>query len=575
MNRDAGGAPVDKGLALVVDDEATSRIILKAQLEREHYRVVIAADGQEALDQYSTHQPDIVFLDVMLPDLYGYEVARRIKKMAGEKFVPIIFLTGLKEEEALAECVEAGGDDFLSKPVKFSILKAKAVAIERIRDLYERARLQHQELNELHARMQFEQELAEKVLTGAVMAANVAMPPVQSLLRPATTFNGDILVSAYTPSGGLSLLLGDFTGHGLAAAIGALPVAETFRSMTATGFALHEVLAELNSKLYRLLPRGMFLAAAAIRIEPDLRAAVVWNSGLPEVILRGETAVRRRVRSLHPPLGALREFLPGCVPEMVDLEPGDAFVLCSDGVTEACNISGEMFGEERFDQVIAESSPNTVFEAIRSKLENFVAGAEQADDISLAVLPCVPDLFAKASSEPTESSIYCPPGSDWSWFLELAGANLARVDPLPLAMNQLQAMGIAGQHRQNLYVVIAELFSNALEHGVLGLQSAQKGSAEGFLHYYSLRQQGLEALRSGMVRIEMRFQCDEQGGELCLQVSDSGPGFDYASKTAAGDSGANMSASGRGVRLLQSLCQRVSYLDTGNRVEVVYRVKPS
>ncbi|GAB2887186.1 two-component system response regulator HsbR [Uliginosibacterium flavum] len=556
-----------RGLALVVDDESTSRLILKAQLSRENYQVVVAADGQEALDQYTKHQPDIIFLDVMLPDLYGYEVARRIKIMAGDKFVPIIFLTGLKEDEALAESVEAGGDDFLSKPINFAVLKAKVVAIERIRDLYEKARLQNIELNQLHARMQYEQDIAERILTGAVMAPNVASPPIQSLLRAATTFNGDILISAFTPSGGLSLLLGDFTGHGLAAAIGALPVAETFRSMTATGFALNEVLAEINRKLHRILPTGMFLAAAALRIEPDLRAAVVWNSGLPEVILRGVEGVRRRIRSMHPPMGALSEFLPGCAPELVDLMSGDCFVLCSDGVTEANDGSGEMLGEERFDEILNAHAPQDLFAGICAALEAFVGDAEQADDISLAVVPCCPELFVGAALDESSGHECCPVGSDWYWVLELAGANLATVDPLPLAMNQLQALGIAGRHRQNLYVVIAELFSNALEHGVLGLASAEKGSAEGFLHYYSLRQIALDGLRSGLVRIEMRYQCNGHGGVLVVQVIDSGPGF---TQQEPQDGALNTRTCGRGMSLLRSLCQRVSYVGSGNQVEVEY-----
>ena len=427
MSLSAAQQGASRGVALVVEDELTSRLILKAQLVRENYQVVMAAEGMEALEQYEAVQPDIVFLDVVLPDLYGFEVARRIKAMAGEKFVPIIFLTGLKEEDALAESVEAGGDDFLSKPVNFEVLKAKVVAIERIRDLYERVRLQNLELSQLHARMQFEQDIAELILSGAVMAPNVAMPPIQSLLRAATTFNGDILISAYTPSGGLSLLLGDFTGHGLAAAIGALPVAEVFRSMTASGFPLHEVLAELNRKLYRLLPTGMFLAAAALRIEPDLCAAVVWNSGLPDVALCGTTGVRRRVGSLHPPLGAVSELLPGCVPAMLDLAPGDAFVLCSDGVTEACNAGDEMFGEARFEQVLAANPPERLFAAICDALDAFVGAAVQKDDISLAVLPCTAELFAQARVQEDPGCRCGLPG--WEWALELEGGNLARVDP--------------------------------------------------------------------------------------------------------------------------------------------------
>jgi anti-sigma regulatory factor (Ser/Thr protein kinase) len=239
-------------------------------------------------------------------------------------------------------------------------------------------------------------------------------------------------------------------------------------------------------------------------------------------------------------------------------------------VTEANNAAGEMLGDERFDAILTSTPPQDLFVAICSALEAFVGEAEQADDISLAVVPCSPDLFLQARVEESASSQCCPAGSDWLWALELAGSNLAMVDPLPLAMAQLQAFGVSGRHRQNLYVVIAELFSNALEHGVLGLASAEKNSAEGFLHYYSLRQMALDALRSGSVRIEMRYQCDGQGGLLRVLVVDSGPGFAHWTKPDT--SSLNTSASGRGMPLLRSLCQRVTYQGKGNQVEAEYAI---
>lgn len=566
-----------KTLALVVDDESTSRVILKAQLEREDYRVVTAADGREALERYASEQPDIVFLDVMLPDLYGYEVARQMKSMSGEHFVPIIFLTGLSEEEALAECVEAGGDDFLSKPFSFSILKSKVAAIERIRNIYSRVLNQRKELGELHGRMQYEQDIAERIFTGAVMARNVGLPPIQSWLQAASTFNGDVFISAYTPSGGLSVLMGDFTGHGLAAALGALPTAETFRAMTAKGFSLGEVLAEINHSLNRLLPTGMFLAAAALRIESDLKTAMVWNSGLPDILLCRGNGSRAAIASQHPPLGALSSFIPGCEPELIMLAPGDVFVMCSDGVTEACNAAGEAFGEERFLCLLDAFAARDAFDALKESISTFVAGAEQQDDISLIAIPCIPELFAGAGLSDEGLSSRELPENPWRWNLRLEGANLRRIDPVPLVMSQLSAFGISAHHRQQIYVVITELFSNALEHGVLGLSSSLKASAEGFMEYYMQRQLGLEALRAGHVELALDYSMDAGQGVIKVCLEDSGGGFGHE-PTSPGEAhpepsdaaGPSLAHSGRGIRLLRSLCRSVRYQGNGNRVEAEY-----
>lgn len=584
IESEAAGAELH-GTALVVDDESTGRLILKAQLERERYRVFTAADGREALLQFAAQQPDIVFLDVVLPDMYGYEVARSIKRMAGERFVPVLFLTGLSEEEALAECVEAGGDDFLSKPFSFSILKSKILAIERIRDLYERGRCQREELEVLHGRMQYEQEIAERIFTDAVMARNVAMPPVQAWLQAASTFNGDLFISAYTPSGGLSVLMGDFTGHGLAAALGALPTAETFRAMTAKGFSLNEVLAEINLSLHRLLPTGMFLAAAALRIEADLKTAMVWNSGLPDVFLCRRAGERRSFVSQHPPLGALAAFIPGCEPELVLLQPGDVFILCSDGVTEACNAAQQPFGEARLLRLLDGFAPAASFEGVREAVSRFVAGTEQQDDISLISIPCEPGLFAAAHALDEGRGAGPLPDNGWHWALRLEGANLRQMDPIPLVMGHLAAFGISARHRQQIYVVVTELFNNALEHGVLGLKSSLKASAEGFMAYYLQRQQGLETLAEGYVEIRLDYAMEAGQGLIRILVEDSGRGFCsgecehcrvlqdlHAANRVGGQPEVDLSLAhcGRGISLLHSLCRRVRYLGLGNRVEVEY-----
>jgi serine phosphatase RsbU (regulator of sigma subunit) len=91
---------------------------------------------------------------------------------------------------------------------------------------------------------------------------NVAMQNIKHWLSPIAVFNGDVLLAAPTPNGGLMVLLGDFTGHGLAAAIGAIPLASTFYSMVEKGFTMQDIIKELNSKLYGILPVSVFWCAS-------------------------------------------------------------------------------------------------------------------------------------------------------------------------------------------------------------------------------------------------------------------------------------------------------------------------
>src|SRR5690625_5442789 len=116
---------------LVADDTQTDRLILTSIVESEGHRVLSARDGLEELELYERERPDLVLLDVLMPRLTGLGAARKINTLAGEELVPIIFLTSLTDTESLVQCLDAGGDDFLSKPYNRVILQAKIKSFYR------------------------------------------------------------------------------------------------------------------------------------------------------------------------------------------------------------------------------------------------------------------------------------------------------------------------------------------------------------------------------------------------------------------------------------------------------------
>ena len=207
------------GLALVVDDVAANRKILESLLKLEGYRTIAAENGSEAVQMFSDQRPDIVFMEAMMPVMNGYEATTRIKALAGSDFIPVIFLTALSEGEALVNCIDAGGDEFLSKPFKQEILRAKIKAMQRIRDLSRTVALQHLKIERQHNLMLKEQVLAEQIYSRAITTDNIATKYIHSLLRAVSIFSGDLLLTADCPDGKLHILLGDFTGHGLTAAV--------------------------------------------------------------------------------------------------------------------------------------------------------------------------------------------------------------------------------------------------------------------------------------------------------------------------------------------------------------------
>ncbi len=384
-----GGSAGELRTVLVVDDQSVNRIVLKTMLEKEGFRVLLACDGQEAVDAYRRERPDLVLMDVMMPVMDGYEATRQIKALADGSFVPVIFLTAVTDEHALAECVACGGDDFLTKPYSRVILRAKMDALCRVRRLYDVVRRQRDEIERHHEHLRQEHELAERLFSAIVGNTGFDVPNIQYLISPMAIANGDIVLAQRRPDGVQQVLVGDFTGHGLAAAVGAIPVADTFQAMTRKGFGVTDIAVEINEKLFQKSPTGYFLAACMIEYDPGCRHVKVWNGGLPDVlVVGGQGGVRGRVTSAHLPLGVVAgSDAEG--PEELVVEAGDRIYVYTDGVVEAVNADGEMFGTDRLEACIERNrSRSDLFSELVGALREFQGDATQNDDITLMEIDC-------------------------------------------------------------------------------------------------------------------------------------------------------------------------------------------
>lgn len=558
---------------LVAEDDLPNRFILQAILQKQGYEVIHAENGQEAVELFQVDRPDLVLMDIKMPVMDGYEATKRIKAMSGDIFVPVIFLTATSEKDGLVKCVESGGDDFLTKPYNPVLLQARIDALMRIRDLYSTVHRQRDELAQHQKRLDRERILAKRLFTNIVKTGSLDRPNIKYLLSPMSLFSGDILLAAPKPSGGLHAMLGDFTGHGLAAATGALPVSSVFYGMTAKGYSIGEIVAEINIKLKTILPVDMFLAACVIDMDHVSHKLSVWNGGIPVAVIYGaqEKQIVRRIHSRHLPLGIVDDDTFNRRVDVFDMREGDRLYICSDGLTEAQSPHGEMFGMERLESLFAANrQAKNLFEEIRDSLAAFQAGREQQDDVTMVEIAYEQAILEDTDgwTESAQGHNVVPPAS-WSLNLQLGADIIRHLDPLPVILQSMADLqGFRGQ-RQYLHTVFSELYTNALDHGVLGLDSKLKKTAEGFADYYREREVRLAKLKQGFINFDIRHTPCGEGGELSIRMEDSGPGFDFNSSTPNLDE--NRGNSGRGIQLLRSMCDQVTYFGVGNIVEVIYR----
>ncbi|MEH6556572.1 MAG: fused response regulator/phosphatase [Oceanicoccus sp.] len=565
----ADGLSVSTAKILIADDSNTDRLLLKTILIKQGHEVVVASDGHEAIEVFREARPDVVLLDALMPKMDGFEAAEKIRQLAGEVFVPIIFLTSLQSTDSLVRCLDAGGDDFLPKPYNSVILQAKLTAFIRMAEMHRTMQSQRDLIVAHNDRLLREQEIAKRVFDKVAHSGCLDADNIQYSLSPIAIFNGDVALAGVSPSGNLMVLLGDFTGHGLDAAIGAMPLAQTFYSMLEKGFSLQDILREINEKLHDILPIDVFCCAVVADIDFNNSVMQVWNGGLPDCVLyRALDSTVIPLKSQHIPFGIRDSDSFDDSVDTFEIQVDDRLFLWSDGIHEATNSDSEMFGEERLFGVFEENTkPEQLFDEINEALADFLSDKTISDDVSIVEVRAVSPGDFRTSQSGFIGSKQAGP-RDWTLKYELRPETLSNFDPLPMLLHILIQVPYLRNFGGQIFTVLTELYTNALEHGVLQLDSSLKDSPVGFDEYYQLREQRLLQLQEGAIEIQFHYKGTDNGGNLKIIIEDSGDGFNY--KQFDGDLHNNVRYSGRGINLLRSICDSIEYSGRGNIVRASF-----
>jgi signal transduction histidine kinase len=186
----------DRGRVLVVDDEAHNRELLHDLLAAQGHEVLEAADGKEALRVATEHVPDVVLLDVMMPELDGFEVCRRLKAQASTAALPILMVTALADRENRIQGIAAGANDFLTKPIDIHEVQLRVRNALRLKKLFDRVQDDYRRLQEL--------ETLRDNLTGMI---------VHDMRSPLTGIRGYLQLSLMIPPEKMDHDLREYLGH--------------------------------------------------------------------------------------------------------------------------------------------------------------------------------------------------------------------------------------------------------------------------------------------------------------------------------------------------------------------------
>lgn len=401
--------------------------------------------------------------------------------------------------------------------------------------------------------------------------------PVDAYVAPAAGFSGDLVIAEATPSGNVHVLLADGVGHGLAAAFTVLPMSRIFRTMTRKGFGLPTIVSEMSATLRHYLPTGRFVATTLAAFDPANARLDVWNAGNPEAFaVDADGNIVRRFPSRNLALGIVDYTESDIKLDTVAVDEGALqFIACSDGMLEATGPTGEAFGTQRLVDALVHSAPRGRRYALIESVRAHLAGREATDDLSLAIMECRPGATApaRAAGRPSVIAAFAPaaPRSvnsvrTWRLSLELGAEQLKRIETVPVLQHFLAQLDGDGLDSPKLFLVLAELFNNALDHGLLTLDSRIKAGHDGMTAYIEERRRRLHELSTGTIRISIVRMERSAGVWLKLVVADSGAGFDHERLLNGATAGAE-APHGRGLKLVRAMCDALEYRGCGNEVE--------
>ena len=463
---------------LVVDDEPANRDLLARALERDGHTCSMAASGEEGLALFIETQPDLVLMDVMLPGIDGFEATRRLRQQQTERWIPIIFLSALSTPIDIVTGLDAGGDDYLAKPIDLSVLRSKILTSQRLTELHRQIKNKTQQLQRYFDESEAEKQIVADLMHHLRREGRPPIPGVEAKTLPAIDFAGDIIAVEETRDGFLHLMLADATGHGLVAAMNVLPAVETFYEMTAKGYALPRTIRRINDLLRELIPGHRFVSALFARIDATHGTIEVWNAGIPNAFL--VDAEGRVLHTFGPklvPLGI--EPLDSLESEIESMAPGQMLVTASDGLTEAENAAGVAFGEGGLVAALPEAAQGGC-DSVLARMRAYSGSSVFVDDVSLCLVrqPQPPQLRGRfRDTVPAET---CR-GEDIGFAVTYGADQLRRIDDvvprfMALAKSQFD-LPPSGYSR--LYRVVRQLVDNAIDWGMLRLPADLHPAAPG------------------------------------------------------------------------------------------------
>jgi serine phosphatase RsbU (regulator of sigma subunit) len=364
-------------LILIVDDSPASVEILEARLSALGYDIATASDGEKGLAEAREKQPDLVLLDVMMPKMDGLEVCRRLKADPALAFTPVILITAKADTKDVIAGLDAGGDEYITKPLDHAALDARVKSMLRIKSL-------HDTVMEQSTQLQAQLRTASKIQSlfwpdiprieggGHIWAVSV----------PASYVGGDLYDIIPLPDGSVLIYVADVSGKGVPAALIMAALSTIIRSESRLCHEIDRLLENVNKRTVALTAEeGFFATIALMRYWPGSSKMELVIGGHLEPISIIDGSIRNRAHASGIALGIQRGA--SYEKNIFHLSKGESLLLFTDGVVEAENKGFERFGRDRLEDCLQGITRFPLGERLVETIGHWREGAVPNDDMTI------------------------------------------------------------------------------------------------------------------------------------------------------------------------------------------------
>ena len=370
----------DNERIIVIDDSANDLQVIRRVLERAGYDVSTARSGDEGIALASRIAPDTFIVDYRMPGMDGFEVARRIKAHPQLQTIPVLMLTGADAARTIAEGLNAGADDFVTKGSENEVLLARLGALLRVK------RYQDQ-LRKLNQQITRDLQIARRVQEALVPSGAFRSPrmEIRSAYIPSETLSGDFY-DYFLHDNMMYLFVADVSGHGLPAAILVSLLKSYIHTEADPNTRLSDLMSRLNDFLFSVSLPTQFATAQLFRLNGTGNLSYA-NAAHPGFLLhRRANGKTTFLEDPSPLLGAMPRMQYD--DKAVQVSAGDTLFVYTDGLTDRRTAGGEFYSIDRVAGLMEkhrDSDLNTIYDAINSDVRRFSATDEFKDDIAFIV----------------------------------------------------------------------------------------------------------------------------------------------------------------------------------------------